>query len=707
MNDNRIIVEENENLFARYSVCADKSITIRAILLAAIAEGKTVIDGPLDCEDSRVAINCIKRLGAKVRVSGDSIEIDGATKFNDGEKYDCGRSGTVLRLFCGLLSGLGINAALDGDEELKNRPIGRIIEPLTDRGAKIEATGGRLPLKIFPSKLSEFVYEMPIDSAQVKSAVLLSGVAAKVKTTVVEKNLTREHTEKMLPLFGVKTEVEDKKITVYPSAVRAATIDVPGDPSAAAYFVALGILKGKVKVCGINVSEKRAGYLYKLKDCGAKISFSNVIVRCGELCADVVAEKSRPSHIRISAEEIPSMIDELPIIGLIGAFFNGATFNSASELRVKESDRLNGTVDLINRAGGSAREKENDLIVDGALKPVPFDYRSDDHRLTMTAFVAMRGGAGGTIFNPESVNKSFPDFFKSVFAFNACLIGSNVEKSPSGIIHNYFLEKLGVVENYSYELRSTDEAGAVKILQNPAFKSINVTIPYKKTACELIKNKSADAMLSDSVNFVTGGKGYTFDGDGLVFSLMLHGVDVKDESVLVCGAGGAGRSVAVALARAGAKVLVFNRTAAKAGFFVEKVNEFFGFSGKNDVSTEKKVKNRESNVKKRESVDSGICHPLGVFSGEPCKVVVNATSLKDMLPLNEGIFVGAKFAIDVNYGIKSAFLKKAEEKEIAFTDGREMLFAQSYFADALVSGVPPTFAEFKRLYENFCINFAV
>ena len=716
MIDNQITVEKIENLCARYTVCSDKSITIRAILIAAIAEGKTVIRNPLDCEDTRAAIACAEKLGAKVRFFKGSIEIDGATKFKDGETFDCGRSGTVLRLLCGLLSGLGINAVIGCDDELKNRPIGRIIEPLTARGAKIQSTDGRLPLKIFPSELNEFVYEMPIDSAQVKSAVLLSGTTAKVKTVVVEKNLTREHTEKMLPLFGVKTEVENKKITVYPSPVRAASVDIPRDPSAAAYFVALGILKGKVKVCGINVSEKRAGYLYKLKDCGAKISFLNRTVRCGEPCADVIAEKSELAHIFVNAEGIPSMIDELPVIGLIGAFNSGATFRSAAELRVKESDRLLGTVDLINRAGGSAREVGNDLVVDGGLDPAPFTYSSNDHRLTMTAFVAMRAGAGGTILNPESVNKSFPGFFESVFSFNACLIGLNVEKSPSAIIHNYFLEKLGVVKNYSYELKSVDESAAVKIIQNPAYKSINATIPYKKTVCDLIKNKSVDATLSDSVNFVTDGEGYTFDGDGLLFSLLLHGVNVKDKNVLVCGAGGAGRSVALALARAGAKVFVQNRTTSKAERFVEKVNGFFGLSdGKVegsekheksdeiDENSKEKVKNREGDVKKRESNEfvGTIRRSLAVYAGEPCEIVVNATSVKDELPANEGIFAAAKFAVDINYGKKTAFLKKAEEKKIAYTDGKEMLFAQSYFADALVSGVSPTFDEFKRLYGEF------
>ena len=713
MINNQITVEKIENLCARYTACADKSITIRAILLAAIAEGKTVIRNPLDCEDTRAAIDCAEKLGAKVSVFKASIEIDGATKFNDGETFDCGRSGTVLRLLCGILAGLKINAVIGCDEELKNRPIGRIIDPLTARGAKIESTNGRLPLRIFPSKLNEFVYEMPIDSAQVKSAVLLSGVAAKVKTVVIEKNRTREHTEKMLPLFGVKTEVEDKKITVYPSAVKATTVDVPGDPSAAAYFIALGLLKGRVKACGINVSERRAGYLYKLKDCGAKITFSNKTVGCGEPCTDVAMEKSELSHIIVNAEEIPSMIDELPVIGLIGAFFGGATFRSAGELRVKESDRLSGIVDLINRAGGSARAIGNDLVIDGGLKPAPFTYSSNDHRLTMTAFVAMRAGAGGTILNPESVNKSFPDFFKNVFAFNACLIGSNVEKSPSGIIHNYFLERLGVVKNYSYELRSVDESDAVKIIQNPAYKSINATIPYKKTVCDLIKNKSVDARLADSVNFVTGGKGYTFDGDGLVFSLLLHGVNLKDKNVLVCGAGGAGRSIAIALARAGAKVFVENRTKSKAEIFVEKVNGFFGLPNEKVKRSEiensdQNAENRVVDVKNREPDESvgALCRSLAVYSGEPCEIVVNATSVKDELPTSESVFAAAKFAVDINYGKETAFLKKAEEKKIAFTDGREMLFAQSYFADALVSGTEPTFDEFKKLYAEFPIDFA-
>lgn len=669
---NEINVRQLNNIYATFSVCSDKSITVRAILFGAIAHGKTTVLHPLICEDTLAAADCAKKMGAVVKYDGEKMFIDGAEKIADGKEYDCKRSGTVLRLLCGILAGAGVNASLTGDDQLKNRPIGRIIAPLIARGADISSCNGKLPIVIKPSKLKDFTYEMPIDSAQVKSSLILSGVVAGVSTEIIEKNYTRDHTEKMLSAMGANIGVNGKNITVSPAELHSTEFDVPCDPSAAAFYLAIGLYKGCVKVKSINISPKRAGYLYKLTDCGADITFENKRNVCGEPCADVTVRKSNIKRIEIFDNEIPSMIDELPVIGLIGGLFNGATIHGAGELKVKESDRFSGIIEILSAAGGFVKASGDDMVISGGIAPRYFEYSSDDHRLTMTAFVAMCCGAGGKILNAVSVNKSFPDFFKNFYEFNAALIGSNVEKSLSGFTHNFFIEKLGKIKNYSYELCSVDSETAEEIIKKPRYKSINATIPYKKLVFDNVKSLTETAKLACSANFVFDNKGYSSDGIGLIYSLLLHGKDPCGKKVLVCGIGGAGRSIAVALAKYKAEVYIANRTE-------QKIDDFIDYY--------------RLNCKKN--------NRLRKFNGEKYDIVINATALKDGLPVAAEVIEQAEFALDINYGYYTEFLKTARQTGVDNADGEEMLFAQSYFADALVSGVHPEFAQFLELYKEF------
>lgn len=668
---NEVNVRQLNNIYATFSVCSDKSITVRAILFGAIAHGKTTVLHPLICEDTLAAEDCAKKMGAVVKYDGEKMVIDGAGKITDGKEYDCKRSGTVLRLLCGILAGAGVNAILTGDDQLKSRPIGRIIAPLTARGADISSCNGKLPIVIKPSKLKDFTYEMLIDSAQVKSSVILSGVVAGVSTGIKEKNYTRDHTEKMLSAMGANMDVNGKNITVSPVELHSTEFDVPGDPSAAAFYLAIGLYKGCVKVKSINISPKRAGYLYKLLGCGADITFENKRIVCGEPCADVTARKSNIKHIEIFDSEIPSMIDELPVIGLIGGLFNGVTIHGAGELKVKESDRFSGIIDILSAAGGLAKASGDDIIINGGIAPRYFEYSSDDHRLTMTAFVAMCCGAGGKILNALSVNKSFPNFFENFYEFNAALLGSNVEKSLSGRTHNFFIEKLGKIENYSYELCSVNGETAEEIIKKSRYKSINATIPYKELVFDNVKTLSETAKLARSVNFVFDNKGYSSDGVGLIYSLLLHGNDPCGKKVLVCGIGGAGRSIAVALAKYKAEVYIANRTE-------QKIDDFINYY----------TQNRKNG------------NQLRRYNGEKCDIVINATALKDGLPVAAEVIEQAEFALDINYGSDTEFLKTARQSGVDNADGEEMLFAQSYFADALVSGVRPEFAEFSKLYNE-------
>ena len=400
----------------------DKSITHRAVMFNSGADGEAVVTNALMGEDCISTCRCMRELGAQIDVDGTTLKIKGTPSFRSSAKLDCGNSGTTIRLLTGFTAGKQIEATLYGDESLSARPMKRVAEPLSLLGADIRTSDGHAPVFVYPKNLRGADIRLFVSSAQVKSAVLLAGLSAEGKTSVIEPVKSRDHTERMLLAMGAKISVEQNLVTVEKSALKAVDISVPSDISSASYFMALGALKGKTLCKNIGVNPTRTGILTAFDKLGVKYSLLNKRVSGGEETADILVENSNMQAITLAEKDIPSMIDELPLVALLCAFADGESrITGAKELRVKESDRIKTTAELIKNLGGDCEPLEDGCVIRGKKKLLGGDIDSYlDHRIAMTGAVGLLASEkGGNIHRPECCAISFPDFFEKLGVKNA------------------------------------------------------------------------------------------------------------------------------------------------------------------------------------------------------------------------------------------------------------------------------------------------
>ncbi len=408
-------IDSREVFEGEFLLPGDKSITHRAVMLNAVAKGEATITNALMGEDCLSTCACMRALGAKVELDGTTVRVQGTSILQSGQRLDCGNSGTTIRLLSGLVAGKNIHATLFGDESLSARPMKRVADPLSLLGAKMTTTEGHAPVYIQPAKLTGAEIRLAVASAQVKSAALLAGISAEGKTVVTEPVKSRDHTERMLQAMGAKIAVDGNTVTVEKSDLSAVDICVPADISSAAYFMALGALKGKTLCKGVGVNPTRTGILTAFDKLGVRYALQNLRVSGGEEIADILVEKSPLRGITLTEKEIPSMIDELPLVATLCAFADGESrIVGAKELRVKESDRIKTTAEMINALGGECIELEDGFIVRGkkALRGGRVDSYLD-HRIAMTAAVGLIASKeGGYIDGSECCAISFPNFFE-------------------------------------------------------------------------------------------------------------------------------------------------------------------------------------------------------------------------------------------------------------------------------------------------------
>ncbi len=410
-------IQSREYFEGEFDLPGDKSITHRAVMLNAGAEGEAVITNALMGEDCLSTCRCMRALGAKVEVDGATLKVEGTPHFRRGRELDCGNSGTTMRLLTGFVAGKQIDATLYGDDSLSSRPMGRVAEPLSLLGADIKTTDGHAPVFVSPKPLTGARVELKIASAQVKSAVLLAGISASGETTVTEPVKSRDHTERMLYAMGADIQENGNAVTVKKSTLHAVDVCVPADISSAAYFMALGALKGKTLCKNVGVNPTRTGILTAFDRLGVKYTLLNQRTSGGEKTADILVEQSNMQAITLTGELVPSMVDELPLVALLCAFADGESrITGAKELRVKESDRIRTTAELIKNLGGDCQELPDGFVIRGKKKLVGGNIDSFlDHRIAMTGAVGLLASEkGGYIKNPECCAISFPDFFKKV-----------------------------------------------------------------------------------------------------------------------------------------------------------------------------------------------------------------------------------------------------------------------------------------------------
>ncbi len=405
-----------------YTPPPDKSITHRALMLAAIGSGASTIANALATGDCVSTRRCLEALGCGIEGSDHQVLVRGSGLRGFAEPkmpLDAENSGTTARLLSGLLAGLPIFAVLTGDQSLLGRPMARVVQPLRQMGARIEGReGGRFaPLCFLPGSgdLEPLEYSLPVPSAQVKSSLLLAALRAGGTSRIGGKTHSRDHTERMLAALGVRLQREGEDLLLHPpQELPAFEVQVPGDVSSAAFFVAAALISGRrlsVRGCGINPT--RNGFLNVACRMGARVESHQESNSLGEPAGTIEVNGGSLTGARIDAEEVPELIDEIPLLAVLGLFCRGVTeVHGAEELRYKESDRLLMISRLIEGLGGTVRVFEDGFAVEGPqkLRGGTIDPRGD-HRIAMAAAVAAAGAREGVrVEGFECASVSYPDF---------------------------------------------------------------------------------------------------------------------------------------------------------------------------------------------------------------------------------------------------------------------------------------------------------
>ena len=387
----------NTPLKGEITIPSDKSISHRAVMFSSIAEGECIIKNFSSGADCHSTLNLFKSLGVNIQFINDKtlkIKSNGILNPALNSTYSCGTSGTTMRLVSGILAGQNFDSILTGDESLSKRPMKRIIEPLTLMGAEISSVDGHAPLTIKGRKLKGINYPSKLASAQVKSCILLAGLNAEGETTVIEPSLSRNHTELMLEYLGADIKAENNKVTIKPSKLTAKDIDIAGDISSASFFITAGlIVKGSdftIKNTGLNPT--RTGIIDVVKRMGGNIEILNPQTISGEKAGDIrVRYTENLKACTIEGDDIPRLIDELPVIAVLASQAEGETIvKDAGDLRNKESDRIKCLVKELSKIGVNIEEREDGFVIRGKseLNGGCETESYHDHRLAMSFYTA-------------------------------------------------------------------------------------------------------------------------------------------------------------------------------------------------------------------------------------------------------------------------------------------------------------------------------
>ncbi|MCL0043908.1 3-phosphoshikimate 1-carboxyvinyltransferase [Dehalococcoidia bacterium] len=423
----RQVVTRPSHLVGSITIPGDKSISHRSCLLNAIAEGEAVVTNYSPGADCASTIRCLRALGVPIHSmkNGDGFIIHGVGLNGFSEPtgiLNAGNSGTTLRLLSGLLAGQPFLSILTGDNSLRSRPMGRIIQPLRQMGASIRGrdSNTKAPLVLHSGKLHGIEYTMPVASAQLKSCLIIASLYAVGDTILHQPAASRDHTERMLKQMGANLAENGLTLTIKPGHhLKAVNVDVPADISSAAYWLVAGVCHpaARITVNNIGINPTRAGILDALQSMGAKITVSSHRLVAGEEVADVTVESSALTATEISGDMIPRLLDEIPVLALAASFAKGTTLiRDAQELRVKESDRIRTTVQELSRLGVDIQEQPDGLIIRGKSELRGAKAQShSDHRLAMTLGVAGLLAKGETeVQGAEIAGISYPGFWSDI-----------------------------------------------------------------------------------------------------------------------------------------------------------------------------------------------------------------------------------------------------------------------------------------------------
>lgn len=403
-------------------VPGDKSISHRALILASLANGASRLENILDSADIQSTAEALRALGASIPAFSAKMYVQGLEMHSPREPLNCGNSGTSARLLAGVIAGAGLKATLIGDDSLSRRPMVRVAEPLRAMGARVElAPQGGLPMTIDgEGDKTGIDYESSTASAQVKSAILIAAVLGGVRARVHEPQLSRDHTERMLLARGVQVHRKGTAVSIPPAqTIRPADVRVPADTSSAAFFVALALLadSGELRLTDVCLNPTRTGFFEVLRRMGADIQIIDRREEGGESIGTIVVGPAQLRGTEVTPQEIPALIDELPLFACVAARAEGeSTVHGASELRVKESDRIATIVNNLKTLGATADERPDGFRIVGGKNPMRGKIVTQaDHRIAMSFGVL--GALSGNqikVDDPGCVGVSYPEFWKEL-----------------------------------------------------------------------------------------------------------------------------------------------------------------------------------------------------------------------------------------------------------------------------------------------------
>ncbi len=397
----------------------DKSISHRALLFGALAQGKTEVSNLLNSGDVLSTWSCLEKLGTRItRLRGDRIVVEGRGFFASQLPLDCGNSGTTIRLLSGILAGQTFASQLIGDPSLSRRPMKRLTEPLRKMGAEISLRESQFaPIQIQGRPLQGITYDLPVASAQLKSALLLAGLFAEGTTCLRGKIQSRDHTERLLPQFGVKLSFAIDTVSIEGfQKLRGTEIQVPNDPSSAAFWIAAVLIvpKSELVLENISLNPTRIGFLTILKRMGANIE-TEITRSSPEPMGRIRVRSSQLEGTLVASEEVPFVVDELPLLAVLATFAHGITsVSGAEELRIKETDRIAAVAENLQKMGADVKTFPDGFSISGPQPLTGAKIDSyDDHRIAMAFSIAALQVKGPTeILSPECVSISYPQFFE-------------------------------------------------------------------------------------------------------------------------------------------------------------------------------------------------------------------------------------------------------------------------------------------------------
>lgn len=405
----------------------DKSVSHRAVMLNSIAEGQATIRNFSPGDDCTSTMVIMRALGVNIERasaadgSGDTLVVEGAgtNGLREAEDVlDAGNSGTTMRLMSGILAGRDFKSTMTGDSSLQSRPMGRIIKPLSMMGAVIRGRENNTlaPLVFDGGYLSGIEYDLPVASAQLKSAILLAGLRAEGKTSISQPAASRDHTERMLSAMGADISADGLDVTVGQSEINCVDVDVPGDISSAAFWIVAGLIhpNSEVVIKNVGINPTRAGVITALQDMGGNIELVNERDVAGEPVADIVATSSNLRGTELAGSIMPLLMDEVPVIAVAAAMAEEETvIRDAAELRVKETDRISATVDWLVAAGVEAEARDDGMAIVGSGRIAGGTFQSqDDHRIAMAlGIAAMVSDDPITVVDAGCTSISYPEFW--------------------------------------------------------------------------------------------------------------------------------------------------------------------------------------------------------------------------------------------------------------------------------------------------------